>query len=133
MVRRGFQAFLGGHWEARLEDLTDDFLNEFFEPEVEWRPIPQGVLAGGRYVGFEGMRRFWADFFAAWDEISVAPEEFWDAGDQVAARVKVRGRMEDLEVDEVWSILFTLRNGRVIRIENFGSADGALEAAGPRE
>jgi hypothetical protein len=38
--------------------------------------------------------------------------------------------MHDLEIDEVFSNLFTLRNGRVVQIQNFGSRDGALEAAG---
>jgi ketosteroid isomerase-like protein len=133
LVRRGFQAFLGGHWETRAETLTDDFLSEFFDPEVEWHPIPQGVLAGGTYVGFEGLRRFWTDFFAAWDEISAVPEEFWEADDLVAVRVQMRGRMQDIEVDETWSLLFTLRNARVMRIDNFSTPDGALEAAGLSE
>jgi hypothetical protein len=66
-------------------------------------PVPQGVLAGGRYVGFEGLRRFWTDFFGAWDEISVEPEEFSEGDDLIAARVQMRGRMQDIEVDEVWS------------------------------
>ena len=41
------------------------------------------------------------------------------------------GRVDDLEVEEVWSSLFTLRDGRIVRVEGFASRDGALEAAGP--
>ena len=46
VVRRAFAA-LG---DAKPEDLTDDVLREFFDPAVEWVPVPQGVLAGGSYL-----------------------------------------------------------------------------------
>jgi ketosteroid isomerase-like protein len=81
MVRRFFAAF--GNRQA--EDLTDDALKQFFDSEVEWIPIPQGVLAGNRNPGFEGIRRFRADFIAAWDELSVEPQEFREARDLVVA------------------------------------------------
>jgi hypothetical protein len=45
----------------------------------------------------------------------------------------VKGRMHELEIDEVWSHLYTLRNGRVVRVQSFASREGALEAAGLSE
>jgi ketosteroid isomerase-like protein len=113
--------------------LTDDFLSEFFDPAVEWVPIPQGVLVGTRYVGFEGIRRFSTDFVAAWDELVVEPQEFQEAGEVVVARIQMRGRMRALEIDEVWSALYTFRTGRIVRVEGFSSPDGAIEAAGLRK
>jgi ketosteroid isomerase-like protein len=112
------------------EDLTDDALAEFFDPGVEWVPIPQGVLAGRHYRGFEGIRRFWADFVAAWDEISVDPQEFRESGDRVVAQVRIRGRMRELEIDELWSSLYTFRGERIVRVQGFASPEGAVEAAG---
>ena len=38
----------------------------------------------------------------------------------------------EVEVDEVWSSLYTLRNGRIVRIQPFTSPRGAFEAAGLR-
>ncbi len=55
IVRR----LLAGFREGGAEDLPDDALREFFDPRVEWVPIPEGVLAGGEYRGYEGVRRFW--------------------------------------------------------------------------
>jgi hypothetical protein len=39
------------------------------------------------------------------------------------------GRMGELEIDETHSVLFTLRQRRIVRIQVFASRDGALEAA----
>jgi ketosteroid isomerase-like protein len=114
--------------------LTDAALEELCDPEVEWVPVPQGLLTGGSYVGYEGIRRFSADFFSAWDEFVAEPKEFRDVGnDRVVVSMRVRGRMHELEIDEVWSAIWTLRNGRIVRSQAFTSEDGALEASGLRE
>ena len=39
------------------------------------------------------------------------------------------GRMRDMQIDETFSVLFTLRDSRIVRIEVFASRDGALAAA----
>jgi hypothetical protein len=61
-VVRRFLEF--GNFQA--EDLRDDRLSELFDREVEWIPIPPGLLSASTYVGFEGIRRFSRDFFTAW-------------------------------------------------------------------
>ena len=38
--------------------------------------------------------------------------------------------MHDVDIDELWSGLYTFRNGRILRVQGFVSRDGALEAAG---
>ena len=126
-VARRLVATLG---KSQVEDLTDDALGHFFDPDVEWVPEPQGVLAGNSYVGFEGIRRFAADFVSAWDEISVEAQDLREAGDRVVAILQMRGRMHDVDIDELWSGLYTFRNGRILRVQGFVSRDGALEAAG---
>jgi len=39
------------------------------------------------------------------------------------------GRMRGMEVDETYSVLFTLRDRRIARIDVFANREGALEAA----
>ena len=41
--------------------------------------------------------------------------------------------MHELELGEAWSALYTLRNGRVVRVQGFTTREGALEAAGLSE
>jgi ketosteroid isomerase-like protein len=134
LVRRTF-AFLdslGPHLgrDEIAAELTDAQLSEFFDPATEWVPVRQGILGGRRYEGYEGIRQFWTDFFSAWDEFRAEPQELVASGDQVAVVIRMSGRMHDLQVDEVWSSLLTLRNGRIVRIQGFSSESGAREAAG---
>jgi ketosteroid isomerase-like protein len=115
--------------DRQLEELTDEFLGEFFDPEVEYHTIPHGML-GATYVGFEGMRRFWTDFFGAWDELALEVQEIRQAGDDlVIGVVRATGRMREREIEEVFSALFTLRDGGIVRVRAFGSREGAFDAA----
>ena len=130
VVRRLFAAFQGvdvGSFERRLEAVR-----EIVDPEVEWVAAPHSLLASEEYRGYDGVRRFWTQFLSAWDEYSVQVDELIDAGDQVVAVMRLRGRTNELEVDEARSSVLTFRDGRIARIEPFASKDGALKAAGLR-
>ena len=73
--------------------------------------------------------RNWRDLLATFDEFLIDPLEFHEAGDQVVVIQRNVGRMRGMEVDEMSSVLFTLRDRRIARIDVFASRDGALEAA----
>ena len=92
--------------------------------------MPDSVLAVDSYRGFEGVRRFWAEFLSTWQSYRVEPLSFDDLGDQVAVVVHIVGRTHELEVDETRSSLLTVRDGRVARVESFAGPDDAREAAG---
>jgi ketosteroid isomerase-like protein len=135
-VRRAlaFWGELGGHTEPeQIADLIPDAaLQEFIDPEVEVIPTAQGLLSGNTYTGYQGIRSFWADFFTIWDEFRAEPQRLVDTGAKVVSVIRLRGRVHELEVDEVWSHLWTVSQGRIVRVQTFASADGALEAAGLR-
>jgi ketosteroid isomerase-like protein len=123
--------FSGGLTADEIERyLSDAALRGYFDPEIEWVPVPQSILATRSYEGYEGVRRFWTDFLSAWDEYSVEPVEFVDCGDQVAVIMRMTARTHGVEIDELWSSLSTLRDGKVVRVQGFTSRDGALEASG---
>jgi len=69
----------------------------------------------------------------AWDEYAVEVDELIDAGDQVVAVMRLSGRTNEPEIDEMRSSLLTFRGGKIVRIEPFASKNDALEAAGLRE
>ena len=110
--------------------LTDEALSRFLDPEIEWFPVPDSLLAADSYRGFEGVRRFWGEFVSAWETYGVEPRRFDDAGDQVAVVVHIVGRTHELEVDETRSSLVTVRDGRVVRVQSFADPGAAREAAG---
>jgi len=68
-----------------------------------------------------------------WEQYAVELQEIVEAGDQVVAVMRMAGRTHDVDVDELWSSLHTLREGRIVRVEGFASRRGAFEAAGLRE
>jgi ketosteroid isomerase-like protein len=115
-------------FEIGIRDL--DAWLELCDPAIEWFPAPQSLLAGRSYRGHEDVRRFWEDLWATWEDYQVEPEEFRDFGDQVVVVNRIRARSaRGMEVDEVWSSLFTLREGKIIRFQGFADRSGALEAA----
>jgi ketosteroid isomerase-like protein len=104
-------------------------IGEFVDPDIEWVPARESLLADDTYRGVEGVRRFWGEFLSNWDEYRVEPQEFREGRDQVAVVVRIVGRMRELELDQTQSSLFTIRDGKVVRVEAFTDPDAAREAA----
>src|SRR5919107_3756408 len=131
LVRR-FYAQLASEGSAQeLEQrMSDEALGRFLDPEIEWVPVTDSLLAVDSYRGFDGVRRFWGEFVSAWDRYRVETLSFDDVGDQVAVVVYIVGRTHELEVDETRSSLLTVRDGRVVRVESFADPAGARQAAG---
>ena len=100
------------------------------DPEVVWHPAdeaPQhGIDAAIAY-----MRRWEAE----WEDLSTVPEEFIDAGEIVfvAVRFAGRGKASGVEVDALVYELYTLREGKIVRMDEFTERAEALAAAGLRE
>jgi hypothetical protein len=124
----------GGLAAIDLDRLRDVFEGdpppaaELFDPEVEIHP-PEGAVGGGLHRGYEGVVNNWRDLLATFDEFQIDPLEYREAGEQVIVIQRNIGRMRDLEVDETHSVLFTLRQRRIVRMQVFATRDGALEAA----
>jgi hypothetical protein len=76
--------------------------------------------------------RFWEDIDETWEELQLQPQEWVDAGDRVATRLRHFGRSNSgVEIDtELYHQVVTFQDGRMVRIEYFGEWDEALEAAG---
>jgi hypothetical protein len=115
----------------RLEEVFEGdatAAEELFDPEVELHP-PEGAIGGSLQHGYQGIVRNWRDLLATFDEFLIDPLEFHETGEQVVVIQRNIGRMREMEVDEMHSVLFTLRNRRISRIQVFASPDGAREAA----
>ncbi len=127
IVRRAIAA-----WNRRQLD-DQSVIEKLFDPDVEWLPATESLFAADTYRGHEGVRRFLAELFSAWDQYALEDVEFVDAGDQVVAITRIRARTREIEIDELWSALLILRGGKIARFQGFSSPEGALEAAGLSE
>jgi ketosteroid isomerase-like protein len=81
-VKRAMEAF-------NERDL--DRMLEFADPEVEWHP-PAELPGTSVYHGHDGVRRATADMLDAFGDLRAEPERFIDAGEQVIALYRWRGR-----------------------------------------
>jgi ketosteroid isomerase-like protein len=131
LVRRLYAELASeGSTQEFEQRMSDHALGRFLDPEIEWVPVPESLLAVDSYRGFDGVRRFWSEFLSAWERYRVETQRLDDAGDQVAVVVHIVGQTHELEVDETRSSLLTIRDGRVVRVQSYAHPDGAREAAG---
>jgi uncharacterized protein len=107
----------------------------YVDPDVEFQSAIIGGAEGITYRGHDGVRRWMAESDAAFEELTLKPEEFRDLGDEVLliGRLHARGRESGVEVDSPIAWLSTVRDGKVVRSRGFLRPQEALEAAGLRE
>ena len=106
---------------------------ELLDPEIEWEARPD-LPDSSVYRGHDGVRQLLGRFYEVMDEIWFRPEEFIPIGeDRVAAVLRWGGRGKGSgavleESRETW--LFTLKGGKVVRVQEFPTREQALQAAG---
>jgi ketosteroid isomerase-like protein len=98
------------------------------DPGIVWNPIEELPTQGHDAVR-SGLER-WK---SVWDDYQVLPEEFEDMGDRVVVtvRLRARGRGSGIEVDALFYDVYTLRDGKIVRMDQYTERAQALEAAGP--
>ena len=111
-----------------------------YDPEVELDASRVGVPdleadADGISRGHAGLRRFFREWHQAWGRIEYDYEELIDAGQHVISVVnrRGRGRSSGAEVELHVALVWTLREGKVVRVVWFPDRAEALEAAGLRQ
>jgi ketosteroid isomerase-like protein len=67
-----------------------------------------------------------------WEELELTAEESIDGGDRVVVSgyFRGRGRGSGVEVDTGFYDVYTLRDGKIVRVDEFTGRAEALEAAG---
>jgi uncharacterized protein len=120
-VRALYRAMNERDYEAGFALLDEDF--EWLEPE-------QGLL-GGPHRGAVEVRRAIDAQREVFDEFVIEPEEFHEHGDYVAVpvRQRARGGVSGVEVEIRIGHLWTVRNGKAIRLEVFPAREDVREAA----
>ena len=80
------------------------------------------------YRGHDGMRRYWESFQDAMDEIRLQPERLCDAGEAVVVgmRLTAKGRRTAIAVEQRTTGVWTICDGKVIRIRAYVSLPEAL-------
>ena len=125
-LRQAYEAFNSGDIGRILAFAHPDF-EAVVPPELSAEP--------DTYRGHDGIRRYFQSFQDAMDEIRFQPERFWDVGESVLAvvRVTAKGRRTAIPVEQRIAQVWTIRDGKGIRVRTYASPSEALEAVGLAE
>jgi PAS domain S-box-containing protein len=118
VVRAAFEAFAKRDVEA---------MQAVCAPDVVVRPFATMRLAGREtaYPGHDGVRRYFDDVGAVWDELELTPTMFWETDAATIAFGHAAGRHDGLlhASDVLW--VCRHRDGLITSIDVFRSAAGA--------
>jgi ketosteroid isomerase-like protein len=115
---------------------TGELPRESLHPEFVWDMTTfRGAILPGPYEGVDGANRFLAEWREGFEHWSLDIEELVDAGDQVIAVVRQRGKAKQggPDVEMRFAMVWTFRDRLAVRMEMYASRNEALEAAGLRE
>jgi len=123
LVRRAY-----GHTQA-----TGQVYAEGFAPEFVWDMSRyEGWPEQQRYEGVDGAQRFVDDWTGAWDDWEIEIEQLYDVGDEVVVVAHQRGRARTtgMALDMVFAQTWTIRDGRLTRMDMYSDPSAALKAVG---
>ena len=90
----------------------------------------------GEMHGIEAARRYMQDWYDMFDDFTSEVEELVDVGDdQVVAVLHNAGRAKRsrIPIETRYAALYTIRDGKMTRVREFGTRAEALAAAGRME
>ena len=121
VVREAWDAYSRGDY---------DRIAGFHDPHIVVVTLEDGAVYGNNAVLANYER--WDE---AWEGAETSLEEVLGHGDRVfvAARFHARGRASGVEVETRLYEVYTVRDVKVLRIDEYATRDEALEAAGLSE
>jgi ketosteroid isomerase-like protein len=123
-VRARYEAVRRGDRSALFRDVQPGFSLK----------TPDRVPGAGTYLGSEEAARFMEDLWEPFEEVIAEPREVLQNGDLVVALVTVRSRHKGSSafVEIHVATLWTMRDGKPLKMEMYPEPEKALEAAGLR-
>jgi ketosteroid isomerase-like protein len=127
LVQELFRAVIAADWEQAAQ---------LVDPEVEGYGTVGGLGEGRVYRGLaQIIDEFENEDLEAWEERRLEPQEFIDAGENVVMLLHEyrRGKGSGVPLESDTATVFSVRDGRVVRIQGYMDPGAALEAVGLRE
>src|SRR5205085_9566855 len=105
-----------------------------FDPDVVI-DMSRRVFNPDTYEGHDGLRRLASEVQEVWKDFHIEPERVVDAGERVVVieRRRGHGAGSNVRVEQRAGVIWTLRDGRVTRMETDLDPHEALKTAGLEE
>jgi ketosteroid isomerase-like protein len=112
-----------------------DALLELYDPEIEFLPLTGTRVESGGYLGHAGVREYFEEVSAVWEDMHPHADDVRTVGDHVVVLggCLVRGRGSGAEADSTMAWVLTLRDGKVVRHRGYRTREEALEEVGLQE
>jgi ketosteroid isomerase-like protein len=100
------------------------------DPEVEFVAVTGDHVGRTEpYRGHEGIREYFHDVAAVWDELRLTPDDFRRVGDAILVTGRVSARSPARVVAGSTGWIWRLRDGKVVYARVYPSAAEAIAAA----
>ena len=125
---------IAGRMLRRIQERDEEAFVECFDPNCEFL-LPRNLLEGGSYKGREGVRRAFADIYAAWEEVHFEIKDVRPIGSRVVvvSRTTNIGREGGPPITYPTAYFYEIRGGQIVYFRPYQSVSEALEAAGLSE
>jgi len=125
LVRRGHDAF---------RDSGEEAIFEYLHADIDLTPVEE-LLDAETFHGHDGVRRYFQSMREAFGDFGWEPQEFLDQDDHVLVETRffAAGRGSGAPVEAMVYNVWTVRQGKAVRVRGFLSRERALEAAGLSE
>jgi ketosteroid isomerase-like protein len=126
VMRRVFEAQDRHDWDA---------VYSFYAPDIVWEDVDGLWGDWGTARGVDGVRAAWRRWLGVLDRPAFTAEEFGAVGDEVLVTVRMRGRGREsgIDVEQVITMIWTLRSGKAERIRVYRHRGDALRVLGLHE
>ena len=121
------EAYSSGRFEAIEPHLHEDVVFDFSRSRSPYR---------GTYEGREAVGRLFADIREAWDTVEWTVDEIVDLDENRAVlqtRMTGQGRISGVELSARGAQVWTVRDGKIARMELHQSREEAIRAAGDEQ
>ena len=125
IVRESLAAYTDGGIDAAAE---------FWDADISWRAIEGAPDDVGEMHGPEALRRYLQDWLDMFDDVTNVPEVLDLDDDRVVAvqHATGRARASGVQTDIRYAVVYTLRDGKIVRGREYIDRSEALEAVGLR-
>jgi len=109
-----------------------DGLAELWDPDINWRAMEGAPDDLGEFNGHAAMRRYVGEWVDMFEELALVPHVLRDLGDgRVLAEQELTGRakLSGAETQLRYAVVYTIRDGKVVRGREYATIEDALVAA----